>query len=64
LATANGVGEVFVETLAEDGFVVEQVEVGRTAGLKEADDAFRLGCKVGESRQAAGAAGGKLRVES
>jgi len=27
LAAADGVGEVFVEALAEDGFVVEQVEV-------------------------------------
>ena len=40
LAIADGRREVFVEALAEDGFVVEEVEVGRTAGLEETDDAF------------------------
>jgi hypothetical protein len=63
LAAADGIGEVLVEALAEDGFVIEEVEVGRTAGLEETDDAFGLRGEVGEAGEGAGDAGRKLRVE-
>jgi hypothetical protein len=58
LAAADGVGEVFVEALTEDGFVVEEIEVGGTAGLEETDDAFRLRREVREAGEGAGGRGG------
>ena len=58
LAAADRVGEVFVEALAEDGFLVEEIEVGGAAGLEETDDAFRFRREMREAGEGAGGRGG------
>ena len=51
LAAADGVGQVFVELPFELGLGIQQVEVRRSAGLKEADDALGLGSEVRQAGQ-------------
>ena len=52
LAAADGIGQVLVELTFKLGLGVVEIEVRGAAGLEEADDAFGLGCEVGQSGQA------------
>ncbi len=46
MAAPNGFGQFFALHFIEQGFVVEQLELGRTTALKEVDDTLGFGREV------------------
>src|SRR5207237_116052 len=53
LAHADGVGKLDAALARESGFVIEEVHLGRSAGLEEVDHPFRSGSEVRQLRQTA-----------